>query len=139
MWNETPIEQLLVLLIFASFFIWFFYSEGFFNDIIDSIKGKDSEIETRDYFGFSSILGNDSVRINENTNLDHLGGIVNFYSKWNHLYNSNLSISYYEIRSDYIAEQFSMVNANRNTLIGSIDEKNRFYDRRIKFFNQFMW
>jgi hypothetical protein len=43
MWNETPIEQLLVLLIFAAFLIWFFYSEGFFNDIIDSIKGKDSE------------------------------------------------------------------------------------------------
>ena len=43
MWNKTPIEQLLVLLIFAAFFIWFFYSEGFFNDIIDSIKGKNSE------------------------------------------------------------------------------------------------
>ena len=88
-------------------------------------------------FGFSSILGNDSVRINENTNLDHLGGIVNFYSKWSHMYDSNLSISYYGVRSDYIAEQFSLVNANINTLIGSIDEKNRFYDRRIKFSNQF--
>ncbi len=43
MLNKTPIEQLLVLLIFSAFFIWFFYSEGFFNDIIDSIKGKDSE------------------------------------------------------------------------------------------------
>tara|TARA_Y100000996_G_scaffold288462_1_gene227906 strand:- start:658 stop:804 length:147 start_codon:yes stop_codon:yes gene_type:complete len=43
MWNKTSIEQLLVLLIFAAFFIWFFYSEGFFNDIIDSIKGKGSE------------------------------------------------------------------------------------------------
>tara|TARA_Y100001936_G_C15836637_1_gene539676 strand:- start:392 stop:622 length:231 start_codon:yes stop_codon:yes gene_type:complete len=41
MWNKTPIEQLLVLLIFAASFIWFFYSEGFFNDIIDSAKGKD--------------------------------------------------------------------------------------------------
>ena len=104
---------------------------------ITQIKGKDSVIESRDYFGFSSILGNDSVRINENTNLDHLGGIVNFYSKWSHMYNSNLSISYYGVRSDYIAEQFSLVNANINTLIGSIDEKNRFYDRRIKFSNQF--
>ena len=104
---------------------------------ITQIKGKDSVIESRDYFGFSSILGNDSVRINENTNLDHLGGIVNFYSKWSHMYDSNLSISYYGVRSDYIAEQFSLVNANINTLIGSIDEKNRFYDRRIKFSNQF--
>ena len=43
MWNKTPIEQLLVLLIFAAFFIWFFYSEGFFDNIIDTIKGKNSE------------------------------------------------------------------------------------------------
>ncbi len=42
MWNKTPFEQLLVLLIFVVFFIWFFYSEGFFNDIIDSFIGKDS-------------------------------------------------------------------------------------------------
>ena len=43
MWNKTPIEQLLVLWIFAAFFIWFFYSEGFFDNIIDTIKGKNSE------------------------------------------------------------------------------------------------
>lgn len=104
---------------------------------LTQIHGKDAVIESRNYFGFSSILGNDSVYINENTNLDHIGGVINFYSKWNHWYNSNLSISSYEIRSNYIAEQFSLVNTNKDTLIGSIDEKNRFSDRRIKFFNQF--
>ena len=99
---------------------------------ITQIHGKDSVIESRNYFGFSSILGNDSVYINENTSLDHIGGVINFYSKWNHWYNSNLSISSYEIKSNYIAEQFSLVNTNKDT-IGSIDEKNRFSDRRIKF------
>ena len=100
------------------------------------ITGTDSVAESRDYFGFSSILGRDSIHIDEKTNLINTGLIMNLSSKWNHIYNSNFSISMYKISSKYLTTQFSIMNEIPSTIIGYLDEKNNFNDHRIKFHHQ---
>ena len=59
------------------------------------VSGIDSILEDRDYWGFNSILGRDTINIKEKTDLKNSGSILNWSSKWDHNYDSHLSISQY--------------------------------------------
>ena len=89
--------------------------------------------EDREYFGFNSIIGHDTTELQEQTEWKNNGSILNWFSKWNHEYDSHLSVSRYIYSSRYSSQQFSPVNGNYFSNIGSADEDNTLEDRSIRF------
>ena len=97
------------------------------------ISGIDSVLEDREYFGFNSIMGHDTTELQERTEWKNNGSIVNWFSKWNHEYDTHLSISRYLYSSRYSSQQSSPVNGNHLSNIGSANEDNTLIDRSIRF------
>ncbi len=97
------------------------------------ISGIDSVLENREYFGFNSILGGDSIHIREKTKLSHQGSIINFSSKWNHDYNSNFSISRYFYNNFYFSQQSALQNNNSFSNVGNAIDNNTFSEKTIRF------
>ena len=101
------------------------------------MSGIDSILENRDYWGFNSILGRDTIYIKEKTDLKNSGSILNWSSKWNHNYDSYLSVSKYVINSDYLSQQTVPIGINNSSNIGESAENNWFSDHSIKFNNTY--
>ena len=101
------------------------------------VSGIDSILENRDYWGFNSILGRDTIYIKEKTDLKNSGSILNWSSKWNHNYDSYLSVSKYVINSDYLSQQTVPIGINNSSNIGESAENNWFSDHSIKFNNTY--
>ena len=97
------------------------------------ISGIDSVLEDREYFGFNSIMGHDTTELQERTEWKNNGSILNWFSKWNHEYDSHVSVSRYLYSSRYSSQQSSPVNGNHLSNIGSADEDNTLEDRSIRF------
>ena len=101
------------------------------------VSGVDSILEDRDYWGFNSILGRDTIHIKEKTDLKNSGSILNWSSKWSHNYDSYLSISRYIINSYHDTEQSIPIGINSSYSIGEANEHNLFSDQTIKFNNSY--
>lgn len=101
------------------------------------VSGIDSILEDRGYWGFNSILGRDTINIKEKTDLKNNGSILNWSSKWNHNYDSYLSISRYIINSDHHTQQSIPIATNSSYKIGNAIENNLFSDQTIKFYNSY--
>ena len=82
---------------------------------LTNIYGVDSTREERFFYGFRSILGNDSTEINVKTHQENIGSSLNLSSNWNYKLNSQLILSKSEILNSNNANQ-SSIQAN-NALI----------------------
>ena len=103
---------------------------------ITHLNGIDSVLENREYFGFNSILGSDSILIEENNNIKSKGIVLNYYSNWNHNYNSHFSVSGYSINNRSRSLQFpktsnnALLDSNKTLLVnGLIDRSIRFHQK----------
>lgn len=101
------------------------------------VTGIDSIRENREYYGFNSIWGNDSTKINELTEWKNNGSSVNWSSKWNHEANSQLQYSRYLYSSNYNSKQSIIRTDNLNSRIGASIENNYLEDQSIRFRNTY--
>ena len=104
---------------------------------ITQLNGSDGILEDREYFGFSSILGGDSIYIEENTNINNAGSVINWSSNWNHAHTSNLSLSRYKIDYSYNTKQFSPTSDNTGSIISNVVENNDFSEMVFLFHQQY--
>ena len=99
---------------------------------ISTIYGADSTYENRNYFGFNSILGHDTIKIDAGANFRNAGLVLNWYSNWNHSNNTHFSLSWYGIQSYYLSENSILLNQNIYTPIAETIEDNLFSDIHFK-------
>jgi len=97
------------------------------------ISGIDSVLEDREYYGFNSILGLDTIYIKEKTELQHQGSVINWYSKWNHNYNSHFSISNYIYSNNYYSKHSTLLSDDISAIIGNTNMNNSFSAKSIRF------
>ncbi len=97
------------------------------------ITGLDTIIEDRDYFGFNTILGNDTNYIKEKTKLHHNGTVINLFSNWDADYKSHLNISNYGYRSNYNSIQNISISTDSLYTISDANTDNLFLEKNIKF------
>ena len=50
------------------------------------------DMNQSEYFGFNSIMGNDTTELQERTEWKNNVSILNWFSKWNHEYDSHLRV-----------------------------------------------
>ena len=104
---------------------------------VTKITGIDSIREDREYYGFNSIWGYDSTKINELTEWKNDGLSINWSSKWNHESSSHLQFSRYLYSSNYYSNQYLLRTGNLTSNIGSSIENNYLEDRSIRFKNTY--
>ena len=80
---------------------------------LTNIYGVDSTKEDRFFYGFRSILGNDSTQIIVNTHQENNGSSLNLSSNWNYKVNSQLILSKNELLNFNNANQFN-IQSNSN-------------------------
>ena len=104
---------------------------------LTSTTGMDSIRESRDFFGFSTILGYDSSYTQGSTEWKNNGTTLNVSSKWNHESDTQITLSNYDYSSSYDSKDSADVN-NVRMLIGSVHEENTLQDRSLKFHHRYM-
>jgi len=104
---------------------------------ITHINGIDSVIENRGYFGFNSILGNDSVLIEENNSINNKGIVLNLYSNWDPNYNSHISISKYSVNNRSTSLQFPKMNNDSYSNFNKAQSVNGLIDRSVRFHQKY--
>ena len=75
---------------------------------LTNIYGVDSTREERFFYGFRSILGNDSTEINVKTHQENIGSSLNLSSNWNYKLNSQLVLSK--------SETLNLNNSNQSSI-----------------------
>jgi hypothetical protein len=103
---------------------------------LTSTTGVDSIRESREFFGFSTILGYDSSYIQGSTERRNSGTTLNVSSKWNHESDTQITLSNYNYSSSYDSKDSANVN-NVRMLIGSVHEENTLQDKSIKFHHRY--
>jgi len=104
---------------------------------ITNTMGMDSIRESREFFGFSTILGYDSSYTQGSTEWKNNGTTLNVSSKWNHESDTQIILSNYDYSSSYDSKDSADVN-NVRMVIGSVHEKNTLQDRSIKFHHRYV-
>jgi ferric enterobactin receptor len=104
---------------------------------LTNTTGLDSIRESRDFFGFSTILGYDSSYTQGSTEWKNSGTTLNVSSKWNHESDTQITLSNYDYSSSYDSKDSADVN-NVRMMIGSVHEENTLQDRSIKFHHRYM-
>ena len=104
---------------------------------LTNTTGLDSIRESRDFFGFSTILGYDSSYTQGSTEWKNNGTTLNVSSKWNHESDTQITLSNYDYSSSYDSKDSADVN-NGRMLIGSVNEENTLQDRSLKFHHRYM-
>ena len=104
---------------------------------LTNTTGLDSIRESRDFFGFSTILGYDSSYTQGSTEWKNSGTTFNVSSKWNHESDTQITLSNYDYSSSYDSKDSADVN-NGRMLIGSVNEENTLQDRSLKFHHRYM-
>ena len=104
---------------------------------LTNITGLDSIRESREFFGFSTILGYDSSYTQGSTEWKNNGTTLNVSSKWNHESDTQITLSNYVYSSSYDSKDSADVN-NSRMLIGSVNEENTLQDRSLKFHHRYM-
>ena len=104
---------------------------------LTSTAGMDSIRESREFFGFSTILGNDSSYTQGSTEWKNSGTTLNVSSKWNHESDTQITLSNYDYSSSYDSKDSADVN-NVRMMIGSVHEENTLQDRSIKFHHRYV-
>ena len=104
---------------------------------LTNTTGLDSIRESRDFFGFSTILGYDSSYTQGSTEWKNNGTILNVSSKWNHESDTQITLSNYDYSSSYDSKDSADVN-NVRMLIGSVNEENTLQDKSLKFHHRYM-
>ena len=104
---------------------------------LTSTTGMDSIRESRDFFGFSTILGYDSSYTQGSTEWKNNGTTLNVSSKWNHESDTQITLSNYDYSSSYDSKDSADVN-NVRMLIGSVNEENTLQDRSLKLHHRYM-
>ena len=104
---------------------------------LTSTTGMDSIRESREFFGFSTILGNDSSYTQGSTEWKNSGTTLNVSSKWNHESDTQITLSNYDYSSSYDSKDSADVN-NVRMMIGSVHEENTLQDRSIKFHHRYV-
>jgi ferric enterobactin receptor len=104
---------------------------------LTSTTGMDSIRESREYFGFSTILGYDSSYTQGSTEWKNSGTALNLSSKWNHESDTQITLSNYDYSSSYDSKDSADVN-NIRMLIGSVNEENTLQDRSIKLHHRYV-
>ena len=104
---------------------------------LTSTTGVDSIRESREFFGFSTILGYDSSYIQGSTERRNSGTTLNVSSKWNHESDTQITLSNYNYSSSYDSKDSANVN-NVRMLIGSVHEENTLQDKSIKFHHRYV-
>ncbi|SVA25109.1 uncharacterized protein METZ01_LOCUS77963, partial [marine metagenome] len=104
---------------------------------LTSTTGMDSIRESREFFGFSTILGNDSSYTHGSTEWKNSGTTLNVSSKWNHESDTQITLSNYDYSSSYDSKDSADVN-NVRMMIGSVNEENTLQDRSIKFHHRYV-
>jgi len=104
---------------------------------LTSTTGMDSILESREFFGFSTILGYDSSYTQGSTEWKNSGTTLNVSSKWNHESDTQISLSNYDYSSSYDSKDSADVN-NVRMLIGSVNEENTLQDRSIKIHHRYV-
>jgi len=104
---------------------------------LTSTTGMDSIRESREFFGFSTILGHDSSYTQGSTEWKNSGTILNVSSKWNHESDTQISLSNYDYSSSYDSKDSADINSVR-MFIGSVNEENTLQDRSIKIHHRYI-
>ena len=104
---------------------------------LTSTTGMDSIRESREFFGFSTILGYDSTYTQGSTEWKNSGITLNVSSKWNHESDTQITLSNYDYSSSYDSKDSADVN-NVRMVIGSVQEENTLKDRSIKFHHRYV-
>jgi hypothetical protein len=104
---------------------------------LTNITGLDSIRESREFFGFTNILGYDSSYTQGSTLWKNRGTTFNVSSKWNHESDTQITLSNYDYSSSYDSKDSADVN-NVRMLIGSVNEENTLQDRSIKFHHRYV-
>ena len=104
---------------------------------ITHINGVDSVLENREYFGFNTILGSDSVEIKENSHTRSKGLILNLFSNWNSNYNSHLSIYQNKVYINYTSMLRPKSTGGFYSNINEAEEDNKFLDRSVRFHQEY--
>jgi hypothetical protein len=104
---------------------------------LTSTTGMDSIRESREFFGFSTILGYDSSYTQGSTEWKNNGTTLNVSSKWNHESYTQITLSNYDYSSSYDSKDSADVN-NVRMVIGSVHEENTLQDRSIKFHHRYV-
>jgi hypothetical protein len=104
---------------------------------LTNTTGLDSIRESRDFFGFSTILGYDSSYTQGSTEWKNSGTTFNVSSKWNHESDTQITLSNYDYSSSYDLKKSADEN-NVRMVTGSVHEKNTLQDRSIKFHHRYM-
>ncbi|MEL1232262.1 MAG: TonB-dependent receptor, partial [Candidatus Neomarinimicrobiota bacterium] len=104
---------------------------------ITHINGVDSVLENREYFGFNTILGSDSVEIKENSHTRNKGLILNLFSNWNSNYNSHLSIYQNKVDINYTSMLRPKSSGGFYSNINEAEEDNKFLDRSVRFHQEY--
>lgn len=103
---------------------------------LTNTTGLDSITESREFFGFSDILGYDSSFAQGTTEWKNSGTTFNISSQWNHESDTQLTLSNYNYSSTYNSKDSAIVN-NVRMLTGSVEEENTLEDRSIKFHHRY--
>ena len=98
--------------------------------------GLDSIRESRQFFGFADILGDDSSFTKGRTKWENNGTALNISSRWNNEFDSKLIISNYNYSSTYQSQDSVVVN-NFYTVTGTVSEENSLLDRSIKWHHNY--
>ena len=104
---------------------------------LTNTTGLDSIRESREFFGFSNILGYDSSYTQGSTLWKNRGTTFNVSSKWNHESDTQITLSNYDYSSSYDSKDSADVN-NVRMLIRSVNEENTLQDRSLKFHHRYM-
>ena len=93
--------------------------------------------KNREYYGFNTILGSDSVEIKENSYTKNKGLVLNFFSNWNSNYNSHLSIYQNKIDINYASMLRPKSTSGFYSNINEAEEDNKFLDRSVRFHQEY--
>ena len=104
---------------------------------ITHINGFDSVLENREFFGFNTILGSDSVEIKENSHTRNEGLVLNLFSNWNSNYNSHLSIYQNTVDMNYTSMLRPKSTSDFYSNINEAQEDNKFSDRSVRFHQEY--
>ena len=104
---------------------------------ITHINGVDSVLENREFFGFNTILGSDSVEIKENSHTRNKGLVLNLFSNWNSNYNSHLSIYQNTVDMNYTSMLRPKSTSDFYSNINEAEEDNKFLDRSVRFHQEY--
>ena len=104
---------------------------------ITHINGFDSVLENREFFGFNTILGSDSIEIKENSHTRNKGLVLNLFSNWNSNFNSHLSIYQNTVDMNYTSMLRPKSASDFYSNINEAQEDNKFSDRSVRFHQEY--